>query len=60
MNRTAKQLTAVSVQAKVIRRDGSVEDLGQLAYWHRNPLRRLAWRLKQFLAGRKPGTITGV
>lgn len=47
-----------SVEAKIIRADGTVEDLGVIAYWHRNPLRRLAWRLKQFLRGRRAGSIT--
>jgi hypothetical protein len=30
----------------VTRADGTVEDLGVVAYYHRNPLRRLAWRLR--------------
>lgn len=37
---------SVSVEAVVIRRDGTREDLGQIAYYHKNPLRRLAWRLR--------------
>jgi len=36
-----------SISAVVTRADGSVEDLGVIAYWHRNPLRRLAWRFKK-------------
>ena len=55
-----KQLTSVSLEVRVIRRDGRVEDLGQMAYWHRNPLRRVLWRIKQRLAGRSAGRITGV
>lgn len=47
-----------SVEGKIIRANGAVEDLGVIAYWHRNPLRRLAWRLKQFLRGRRAGSIT--
>ena len=35
----------VSMDAKIIRADGRVEELGTIAYWHRNPLKRLAWRL---------------
>lgn len=34
------------IDAIVIRADGSREDLGRVAYWHRNPLRRLWWRLR--------------
>lgn len=26
------------------------ENLGTIAYWHRNPLRRWAWRARRFLA----------
>ena len=32
-----------------------VVDLGTLAYWHRNPLRRFLWRVSQWLRGRRPG-----
>lgn len=39
------------VEAVVHRADGSREDLGAVSYWHRNPLRRLAWRLKQKVGG---------
>lgn len=35
----------VTVRGRVIRADGTVEELGVLAYYHRNPLRRLWWRL---------------
>lgn len=31
------------VTAVITRADGSVERLGEIAYWHRNPLRRWAW-----------------
>lgn len=34
-----------SIEATIIRADGSIERLGTVSYWHRNPLRRLAWRL---------------
>jgi len=36
-----------SISAIVTRADGTVEDLGVIAYWHRNPLRRLAWWFKK-------------
>ena len=41
------------ITAVVTRADGRVEDLGTLSYWHRNPLRRLAWRIRQLLNVRK-------
>lgn len=43
---TAKQeVREASIAAVVIRADGTKEDLGVVSYWHRNPLRRLWWRL---------------
>lgn len=38
---------AASVEATIIRADGTVEHLGRVAYYHRNPLRRLLWRLSK-------------
>lgn len=40
----AKEAT---IEAVVIRADGTVEQLGVISYWHKNPLKRLAWRVKQ-------------
>ena len=37
---------------------GRVEDLGELAFWHRNPLKRWAWRLGQLVRRRRPGAVT--
>lgn len=37
------------IQAVVIRADGRREDLGMISYYHRNPLRRWLWRLKEKL-----------
>lgn len=46
---TAKSgLKQASIEAKVIRADGTVEDLGVVSYYHKNPLRRALWRLKQW------------
>lgn len=38
-----------SIQATVIRADGTVEQLGTVSFYHRNPLRRAMWALKQKL-----------
>lgn len=38
-----------SIQATVIRADGTREDLGVVSYYHRNPLKRAMWALKQKL-----------
>lgn len=34
-----------SISAVIIRADGTVENLGVIAYYHRNPLKRWLWRL---------------
>jgi hypothetical protein len=31
----------------VHRADGTIEDYGVVSYWHRNPLRRLAYRIRR-------------
>ncbi len=31
----------------VHRADGSIEDLGVVSYWHRNPIKRFASRVRQ-------------
>lgn len=38
-----------SIEAVVIRADGAVERLGTVSYWHRNPLKRIAWRVRRWL-----------
>lgn len=43
--RTRGQAREVSIRAVVHRADGTIEDRGVVSYWHRNPLRRLAYRL---------------
>jgi hypothetical protein len=40
------QVKSASIEAVVIRADGTREDLGEISYWHRNPLRRFWWRLR--------------
>lgn len=40
----AKEAT---IEAVIIRADGTVEPLGVISYWHKNPLKRLAWRVKR-------------
>lgn len=41
------------IQAVVIRADGTREDLGTISYYHKNPLRRWFWRLKDMLHGKR-------
>lgn len=43
---------SAEIQAVIVRADGSVVDLGTIAYYHRNPLKRLAfWIKKKFKRG---------
>jgi hypothetical protein len=35
-----------SISAVVTRSDGTVEDLGVISYWHKNPFKRWAWAIK--------------
>lgn len=44
------QTKEVSLSATITRADGTIENVGEIAYWHRNPLRRWSrtfrnWRL---------------
>ena len=39
------------IEATVHRADGTVEELGRVAYWHKNPLMRLAHRVKEMRRG---------
>jgi hypothetical protein len=40
-----------SLHAVVTRADGTVEDLGMIAYWHKNPFKRFAWNVYRFIKG---------
>jgi hypothetical protein len=40
----------VEITAVITRADGTVEDLGTVSYWHKNPFRRLAYRLRRLIA----------
>jgi hypothetical protein len=42
-------LKQVSIEAVVIRADGTREDLGVVSYWHKSRLRRWAWRARRVL-----------
>ncbi len=45
----AKSVVEATIEAVVIRANGNVENLGQVSYWHKNPLKRLWWRVKRWL-----------
>jgi hypothetical protein len=46
MQQNAKGVVRTEVFATVIRADGRVEELGSIAYWHRNPFKR--WWVRHF------------
>jgi hypothetical protein len=48
---TSSNVKEAQIQAVVIRADGTREDLGTISYFHKNPLRRWFWRLKEMLRG---------
>lgn len=39
----------VQLVATITRADGTVEQLGTIAYWHKSPIKRIIWRIKQWL-----------
>lgn len=36
---------SAEIEVTIIRANGTIEHRGVVSYWHRNPLKRLAWRL---------------
>jgi hypothetical protein len=38
----------ITLRAVVTRADGTVEDLGEIAFWHKNPIIRAWARVKNF------------
>ena len=43
------KIKQMEISAIITRADGTIEDLGTIQYWHKNPLKRLLWRIKQWL-----------
>lgn len=41
------EVKEATIEAVVIRADGSREDLGVISAYYKNPLKRLQWALKQ-------------
>lgn len=46
---TTSNVSEASLFATVTRKDGTIEDLGEIAYYHKNPLKRIAWKVKKWL-----------
>ena len=49
LNQTNVNVKQMELSARIIRADGTVEELGVINYWHRNPIKRFIWRIKQWL-----------
>lgn len=41
-----------SIEITIIRANGAVEHVGTVSYWHHNPLKRMAWRLRRWVCSR--------
>ena len=50
--RVSSDVREMSIEAVVIRADGTREDLGKISYWHKDPVQRLIWWLRQRAAGK--------
>lgn len=46
INSNVKQM---EITAVITRADGTVEDLGTIQYWHKDPLKCILWRIKKWL-----------
>lgn len=47
----AKSIVSGEIRAVVTRADGTVQDLGLVAYYHRNPLKMLAYKASVAVKG---------
>lgn len=43
------QVKQMEITAVITRADGTTVDLGTIQYWHKNPLKRIYWRIKKWL-----------
>ena len=57
MNLGFSKVGKQEVSIKIIRADGSEEDLGVVAYYSSNPLKRAIFKIKKFLGIKVPSSI---
>ena len=50
-NQTSFKPKMASIEAVIVRANGKREDLGVIAYYHKNPFKMLLWRVKQLIKG---------
>ena len=48
---TQVKLKEAEIKATIIRKDGTREELGTIAYYHINPVMRVAWKIRRFFNG---------
>jgi len=49
MQVTHSNAKEIELIATIIRADGKIEELGVIDYWHKNPIKRIIWRIKKWL-----------
>jgi len=49
MQVTHSNAKKIELIATIIRADGKIEELGVIDYWHKNPIKRIIWRIKKWL-----------
>ena len=47
----SSKIKRAEIQAVIIRADGTREDLGTIAYYHDNPLKRWLWKARTIIHG---------
>ena len=50
--KTMGDVKEAEMSIQIIRANGTIEDLGVVSYYHKNPLKRWAFKLKQLLKGK--------
>ena len=43
------KIKQMEISAIITKADGTIVNLGTIQYWHKNPLKRLLWRIKKWL-----------
>lgn len=51
MQHAVSNAKEIHLIATITRADGTVEELGVIDYWSKNPIKRIIWKLKKFLKG---------
>jgi len=49
--KASAKIKHATIEAVITRADGSVENLGTISYYHRNPLKRAWWHVTKALKG---------